>query len=58
MNHRLLCLPVRDMGEPGGPSIVARGGFSKPVRSPANRRDYETIRCYAAEFREDRTVLQ
>jgi hypothetical protein len=58
MNHRLLCLLVRNMEELGGPSIVALGGFSKPVRSPANRRDYETIRRYAAEFREHRTVLQ
>jgi hypothetical protein len=58
MNHRLLCLLVRDMEELGGPSIVALGGFSKPVRSPANRRDYEKIRRYAAEFREHRTVLQ
>ena len=57
MNHRLLCLLVRNMEELGGPSIVALGGFSKPVRSPANPRDYETIRRYAAEFREHRTVL-
>ncbi len=59
MNHRLLCLLVRDADEElGGPSVVAVGGFSKPPRRPANPRDYETIRRYAAEFRRRRTVLQ
>lgn len=59
MNHRLLCLLVRDADrELGGPSIVALGGFSKPPRSPARPSDYETIRRYAAEFRRRRTVLQ
>ena len=58
MNHRLLCLLVRDAEEElGGPSIVAIGGFSKPPRSAAKASDYATIRRYAAEFRRRRTVL-
>ena len=58
MNHRLVCLLVRDAEEElGGPSIVAIGGFSKPPRSAAKASDYATIRRYAAEFRRRRTVL-
>lgn len=58
MNHRLLCLLVRDADDVlGGASVVVLGGFSKPPRSPAKPRDYEKIKRYAAEFRRRRTVL-
>lgn len=57
MNHRLLCLLVRDAGDLGGPSIVCLGGLSKPRREKADPRDYRRIRGYREEFERYRTVL-
>jgi Txe/YoeB family toxin of Txe-Axe toxin-antitoxin module len=57
-NHRLFCLLVRTSERLSGPSIVCLGGLTKPVRSPAQPRDYALIRQYAAEFRKHGTVLR
>jgi hypothetical protein len=58
MNHRLLCLLVRDVPALGGASIVCIGGLSKPLRSAARPRDYQQIRRFADEFRQRRTVME
>ena len=57
-NHRLFCLLVRTAEQVSEPSIVCLGGLTKPVRSPAQPRDYALIRQYAAEFRKHGTVLK
>lgn len=57
-NHRLICLLERNAVDLGGSSIVCLGGLSKPVRSPADPRDYRRIKQYAAEFEKRRTVLR
>jgi hypothetical protein len=57
-NHRLICVLDRHAPDLGGPSIICLGGFSKPVRSAADPRDYQRIRQYAAEFQKRRTVLR
>lgn len=57
-NHRLFCLLERNADDLGGPSVICLGGLSKPVRSPAEPRDYRRIRQYAAEFQKHRTVLR
>ena len=57
-NHRLFCLLVRNSDRLGGSSIVCLGGLSKPVRAPAQMRDYARIRQYAAEFRKHEKVLE
>jgi Txe/YoeB family toxin of Txe-Axe toxin-antitoxin module len=56
-NHRLFCLLLRTSERLDGSSIVCLGGLSKPVRSPAQSRDYTRIRQYAAEFRKHEKVL-
>lgn len=56
-NHRLFCLLERHAEDLGGPSIICLGGLSKPPRTAAKSRDYETIRQYGAEFVRRRTVL-
>lgn len=58
MNHRLLCLLVRDAPDLGGPSIVCIGGLSKPLRSAAQPRDYRRLKRYADEFQRRRTVME
>jgi hypothetical protein len=58
MNHRLLCVLVRDAPDLGGPSIVCIGGLSKPLRSAAELRDYRQIRRFADEFQRRRTVME
>ena len=57
MNHRLLCLLIRDAEDLGGPSIVCLGGLSKPRRERANPRDYRRIKGYREEFERHRKVL-
>lgn len=57
MNHRLLCLLIRDADDLGGPSIVCLGGLSKPRRERANPRDYRRIKGYREEFERHRRVL-
>ena len=57
LNHRLLCILVRDDDQLGGSSIVCIGGLSKPPRTAANPRDYRQIKKYGDEFREYRTVM-
>ena len=57
MNHRLLCLLIRDAGDLGGSSIVCLGGLSKPRRERANPRDYRRLRMYREEFERHRRVL-
>jgi len=56
-NHRLFCLLERHAEDLGGPSIICLGGLSKPPRTAAKSRDYETIKQYGAEFVRWRTVL-
>lgn len=58
VNHRLFCVLERNATDLGGPSIICLGGLSKPVRSPADSRDYRRIMQYAAEFQKHRTVLR
>ena len=55
MNHRLLCLLVRDAED--RPSIVCLGGLSKPRREKADPRDYRRITGYRKEFERHRRVL-
>ena len=59
MNHRLLCLLVRDAddGGGGGSSIVCLGGLSKPRRAGASPKDYRRIRTYREEFERHRKVF-
>ena len=57
MNHRLLCLLVRDADDLGGSSIVCLGGLSKPRRQKAAPQDYRRIRTYRDEFVKHRRVL-
>ena len=57
MNHRLLCLLIRDAEDLGGSSIVCLGGLSKPRRERANPRDYRRIKMYREEFKRHRGVL-
>ncbi len=56
-NHRLSCLLVHGSGRLSGPSIICLGGFKKPPRSAAHRREYLRIRQYADEFRKHEGVL-
>ena len=58
MNHRLLCLLVRDADDLGGPSLVCLGGLSKPRRQKADPRDYRRIKVYREEFGRHRNVLK
>jgi hypothetical protein len=57
-NHRLFCILERNADDLGGSSIVCLGRLSKPVRSPADPRDYRKIKQYAAEFQKRRSVLR
>ena len=57
MNHRLLCLLIRDADDLGGPSIVCLGGLSKSRREKADPRDYRRIRGYREEFERHRRVF-
>lgn len=57
-NHRLFCLLERNADDLGGSCIICLGGLTKPVRSPADPRDYRRIKQYAAEFQKRRTVLR
>ena len=57
MNHRLLCLLVRDADDLGGPSIVCLGGLSKPRREKADPKDYRRIKRCREEFERHRKVL-
>jgi len=57
MNHRLLCLLIRDADDLGGSSIVCLGGLSKPRREKADPKDYLRIKGYRAEFEQHRTVM-
>ena len=57
-NHRLFCLLVRDSDHLEAPSIVCLGGLTKPLRSPAQPRDYVRIKQYVDEFRKHGNVLQ
>ena len=57
MNHRLLCLLIRDADDLGGSSIVCLGGLSKPRREKADPRDYRRIRTFRDEFERHRGVL-
>lgn len=57
MNHRLLCLLVRDADDLGGPSIICLGGLSKLRREKADPRDYRRIKRYREEFERHRRVL-
>ena len=57
MNHRLLCLLLRDADDLGGPSIVCLGGLSKPRREKADPKDYRRIMGYRAEFMTHRRVF-
>ena len=57
MNHRLLCLLVREAGDLGGSSIVCLGGLSKPRREKADPRDYRRIKGYREEFERHRRVF-
>ena len=55
-NHRLFCILDRNADDLGGPSLICLDGLSKPVRSAADPRDYRSVRQYADEFWERRTV--
>ena len=57
-NHRLFCILERNADDLGGPSIICLGGLSKPVRSPADPRDYRKIKQYVAEFQKRRSILR
>ena len=57
MNHRLLCLLIRDAADLGGSSIVCLDGLSKPRREKADPRDYRRIRTCRDEFERHRRVL-
>ena len=57
MNHRLLCLLIRDADDLGGSSIVCLGGLSKSRREKADPKDYRRIRTYREEFERHRGVL-
>ncbi len=58
MNHRLLCLLIRDADDLGGPSIVCLGGLSKPRREKADPKDYRRIKGYREEFERHRKVIR
>jgi hypothetical protein len=57
-NHRLFCVLERDAADLGGSSIVIIDGLSKPVRQPADPRDYRRALRYREEFHRRRTVLR
>lgn len=57
-NYRLFCILERDADDLGGSSLVCVSGLSKPARSAARERDYETARRFRAEFERRRTVFE
>jgi Txe/YoeB family toxin of Txe-Axe toxin-antitoxin module len=57
-NHCLFCLLVRASRRNDASYIVCLGGLTKPIRSPAQPRDYVRVMQYVDEFRKHGNVLQ